>query len=30
MTFGRGPLLLQKYIILEKVGKNYYSDTEGT
>ena len=23
MTFGRGPILLQKYLILQKVGKNY-------
>ena len=29
MTFGRGPLLLQKYTILQKVGKNYHdSDIE--
>ena len=30
MTFGRGALLLQKYIILQKVGKNYNSDIEST
>ena len=28
MTFGRGPLLLQKYITLQKVSKNYPSDIE--
>ena len=26
MTFGRGPLLPQKYIIIQNVGKNYHSD----
>ena len=30
MTFGRGPLLPQKYIIIQKVGKNYHSDIEST
>ena len=30
MTFGRGVLLLQKYIILQKVGENYHSDIEST
>ena len=28
MKCGRGPLLLKKYLILEKVGKNYHSDIE--
>ena len=28
MTFGRGPLLPQKCIIIQKVGKNYHSDIE--
>ena len=28
-AFGKGPFLLQKYIILQKVGKNkYHSDIE--
>ena len=30
MTFGRGPLFLQKYIILQKIGKTYHSDIEST
>ena len=28
MTFGKGPLIQQKYKIIQKVGKNYHSDFE--
>ena len=30
MTFGEGPLLPQKYEILQNVGKNYFDDFEST
>ena len=30
MTFGRGPLLPQKYMIVKKVGKNYHIVIEST